>query len=372
MSKTVLYVITIVTAGVSAVSFPSAVMGETRVDADMLQKKFKALERVYEAGFRCGGTQTVTGAGFAPDSTYVARWKYSWSDGRHALEQSFDPPNFDPSRADPGKPKTMTVIAKSKALTLEGRDVTGLFSSHAELTINSEDKVTKTSPVHNLILLNNPGDATYVMWYYPILWTAGRGFSRHIDVFTEVEPPEPSGLIPVKGTGWLWQKKQEGHWELLLDPEAGYLVRRAAFFSQDKDKPKVVVENDNIQRDGECYYPTAGVLEYKDITYKVQFEAASLDTDAQLFQEARNHLTEPFPPGSQIIDKRTEPEDSYVVLSGGSIRGRQDGKVALNTLNSAGSPRPSPRWGLLILANTTVFCLLALFLLFRRFRKQRS
>ncbi|MGH7930985.1 MAG: hypothetical protein ACREQV_24705, partial [Candidatus Binatia bacterium] len=325
MLKTSLCLVAIVTAGLSAVSFPSAVMGEARVDADALQRKFKASEQVYSAGFRCRGTQVVSGATLAPNGAYSARWKYSRSDGRHALEQLFDPPEFDPSRAvptAPGKPETMTVIAKSKVLTLEDHDVTGLFSSHVEMTINPKDEVVNTAPVHNLILLRNPGDRTYVMWYYPILWTAGRGFSEGVEVFTDIEQPEPSGLIPVKARGWLFQKQQAGRWELLLDPKARYMVRRAAFYPQGHDKPKLVVENKDIQQDGNCFYPKTGVLQYEDTTYTVQFDMAALDTDEQLFEEVKDHLTEPFPPGSQVHDQRPEREESFVVLSDGSVRGR--------------------------------------------------
>jgi len=145
------------------------------------------------------------------------------------------------------------------------------------------------------------------------------------------------------------------------------MVRRAVFFRRGEEKPEVIVENRGTRRTGECYYPTTGVFKDDHMTLAVEFETAALDADEELFQLARQHLTEPFPPGSQVDDDRTGARGNFVVAQDGSTRGlpkRQRGVVP-------GSLSGGRAMVYFILASSAAACFVVLLVGLRWFARKR-
>lgn len=92
-----------------------------------------------------------------------------------------------------------------------------------------------------------PVGKTYDLLIGRILWPLGRGFTSRISEITEVTP-EADGTLFVEA------KEGDGlkiRWELIVDPEADYVIRQARGFRRDEADPEYIVD-------------AAGVLESDD------------------------------------------------------------------------------------------------------------
>ncbi len=83
-----------------------------------------------------------------------------------------------------------------------------------------------------------PVGKTYDLLIGRILWPLGRGFTSRISEITKVTP-EPDGTLFVEA------KEGDGlsiRWELIVDPEADFVVRQAKGFRRDEVDPEYIVD----------------------------------------------------------------------------------------------------------------------------------
>ncbi|GIW93601.1 MAG: hypothetical protein KatS3mg110_1642 [Pirellulaceae bacterium] len=70
------------------------------------------------------------------------------------------------------------------------------------------------------------------------------------------------------------------------------MVRKAEFHNPHFDKPYVVMENFDIQRSGDCFFPRRGKFVVGgDEVWEVWYEEVALEKDEPLYQEVRGYLT---------------------------------------------------------------------------------
>ncbi len=138
------------------------------------------------------------------------------------------------------------------------------------------------------------------------LLSTGRGYSSELNSITSVKTL-PSGLIRVtanrssdKGFG--------GTWELTVDPNTDYLVRKGVFTRTGADKPTRVVTSDGlIVKDG-LKISKYGTYKYS-VLPEVSFEVTEISKiigPNELYNEVLSFMNSPLPTGTSIVDLRGE------------------------------------------------------------------
>jgi hypothetical protein len=141
------------------------------------------------------------------------------------------------------------------------------------------------------------------------MWSSGRGFSRHInEVKSLIERADGSLEIVADGFNI---PSMPGEWKLVVDPQNGYIVRRATFSITGNERPKFDINTFGSQRYGDCVLPEhstiAWTLSSRALEYRYVFTKGSLAFDSDHYQRAATIIEGPFPPGSMIKDARRKP-----------------------------------------------------------------
>lgn len=99
-----------------------------------------------------------------------------------------------------------------------------------------------------------PDKGTYRLPVTRAIWSLGRGYSEYITEITNATRQE-NGLVSVTAEG-----KDEGfrpgaRWELVIDPEAAYMVREARLYRAGKTAPFLSIVNSGVQWKGSRCIP---------------------------------------------------------------------------------------------------------------------
>ncbi|GIW93606.1 MAG: hypothetical protein KatS3mg110_1647 [Pirellulaceae bacterium] len=309
-------------AAVSAV----VVEGWCVESARTVQDKWRTADAVYAAGMRARGHAVQPPAHlFYWQREY--QWRYTWFEGRHVTDMyGYNFPKFDREHAKLSEEGLVCEVdTQARIAALVDHDLEGCVDFVLRRRINSNNQVLKEEPVYNVIDLYPPGGPTLMNFYAPFLLTTGRGFSVFVDVFEEVSStPDGKGLM-VKAVGRFSSKDITGRWELVLDPDAAYMVRKAEFHNPHFDKPYVVMENFDIQRSGDCFFPRRGKFVVGgDEVWEVWYEEVALEKDEPLYQEVRGYLTGNVP-NSLVTDRRTG--EVFTISEEGKVRGRGESRA---------------------------------------------
>jgi len=170
----------------------------------------------------------------------------------------------------------------------------------------NQAEVVRTSRTVNLYA---PDAATLIVARDKALWTTGRGFSRYLRGIQSIEQ-RPDGLLGVKAVGFHGPEKTHGTWELVVDPNAAYLVREARYQHDQRDSPSHVIENTGLRWIGSCCLPERGSWtrpHLKGNKNMVQCQSARLEEDRELLTQAEKLVQGPHPAGTTIIDYRMAP-----------------------------------------------------------------
>jgi hypothetical protein len=146
------------------------------------------------------------------------------------------------------------------------------------------------------------------------LLTAGRDFSRRIKRITRVSKGE-DGLLHCTADGTAYNKPCK--WELVVEPRAGYLVRRARAWAQNGFE-YFNIENRGTKRFGKVTVPAeatfwAGTFpDRRDEVrhkYEVTFSSYKAAADASLMRQVRKMFHEELPIGTEVHDFRGGEEN---------------------------------------------------------------
>ena len=168
----------------------------------------------------------------------------------------------------------------------------------------------------NGILVNKGGMQTK-LFRYPIGSTnhmfefnqfelaVGRGFSKQLKSVTPVKSLS-SGLMEVTSQGSYGPGIPQGHWELTLDPNSSFLVKKATFTPEGVDKPTVQVTSSGIMKKDELTIAKYGTFKYSDLL-EIDVEVTDISKvvgENELYEEVLYYLNSPLPQGSDITDFR--------------------------------------------------------------------
>lgn len=138
--------------------------------------------------------------------------------------------------------------------------------------------------------------------------TCGRGLSRDIGAIESLETL-PDGKVKLISQGSYGPSFPSGKWEIILDPSADYLARKAVFFrDNNSEKPLIeIVTSGVIKKDG-LTFAQSGVFKYSDVfESSVEVEGISKAFLINwLYNEISSRFNKPLPSGASIYDMRDE------------------------------------------------------------------
>lgn len=173
------------------------------------------------------------------------------------------------------------------------------------LIIDPNGKIIKKEG--NQILSRFPIDKPYSDYQFKYFQLPmGKGFSGQLKTISSVDLL-PSGIINLKSQGSFGPGFQ-GNWDLILDPNAEYLVREATFTQDNKSSPLKTVTTSGIMKKNNLtlakngVYKSAGGME---LSVEVE-DISKVEGENTLYNEISSRFKKQLPIGASIIDMRGE------------------------------------------------------------------
>lgn len=153
-----------------------------------------------------------------------------------------------------------------------------------------------------------PLDRTKFIEYTTVIWSTGRGFADHLKEIIEAKKDE-DGLIHFTAHGNLGSKS-DGLWEMVVDPQSGYLVRSASFTGNGHKSPTVICTTMGTKWSDNCSLAERARFSTWDrskitTTQTVQFK---LEADQKLFDKLKKTLRSELPRDTEVVDWRTNSQ----------------------------------------------------------------
>ena len=141
------------------------------------------------------------------------------------------------------------------------------------------------------------------------LWSLGRFYSKSIDEITEVQESD-SGRITVSALGTKG-RSFAGRWELVIEPDAGWMVREARFYKDDiPHRAGYEMKNSGTSWSGAHCIPKQAKLNYMEAVdgprefflYELDFEPGVEPFDEALFADAKQSRSR-RPPAKHLVHR---------------------------------------------------------------------
>ena len=133
----------------------------------------------------------------------------------------------------------------------------------------------------------------------------GRGYSRYITDVKEVSREE-NGRLKVTADGLQVGYRPGAKWDLLIDPDAGYMVRSAKMV--DDRKRTMTIVNSGLKRYGPRCVPEKAECKGTFIDAVFEIESASPEADAAFLKRAKAAMRPPYLIHTDVSDQRVTPE----------------------------------------------------------------
>jgi len=171
------------------------------------------------------------------------------------------------------------------------------------LRIDPNGKLVREGSIKRMLHRYPIGNRGNTYEFDELQLATGRGFSRDLGSITSVKTL-PSGLVQATGH----RPGGPGHiWELTIDPNSDYLVRKATLTWPGQNKPTIVVTSGGLMVKDGLKIGKYGT--YRHSSSERSFEVTDISKVVgpnKLYEEVLLHLDSPLPPGSMIIDLRGE------------------------------------------------------------------
>jgi len=160
---------------------------------------------------------------------------------------------------------------------------------------------------HSTLYLHDIGDPNSTFEFDQFRRATGRGLSPYLQTVNSAER-RSDGLEELRCAG-SGGPGMTGEWHLLVDAEAGQLVREASFFRADRDSPSLRVRNSGLFRKEGIALAAQGVLTYTlgpghDLELTITVRDLAARADDELVEQLRARLTAPLPDNASIMDER--------------------------------------------------------------------
>jgi hypothetical protein len=128
----------------------------------------------------------------------------------------------------------------------------------------------------------------------------GRGFSDSIQSITSTKIL-PSGVMQITAP-----QKNGNNWELTIDPNSDYLVRKAVLMQEEMSEPKRIVTSEGSITKHGITLGKFGTYKYSGsplVNFEV-IDISKISGHNELYEEVLSFLNSSLPPGSIIVDLR--------------------------------------------------------------------
>ncbi len=191
----------------------------------------------------------------------------------------------------------------------------GKSSSYESVALEYEENGAPVvgGKTRETVLLYGPDDDNDITpALHRLKWSLGRGFSQHIDHVDEVSEEE-SGFLVASATG-RWRPGEEGRWELLIDQQAGLLVRKAEFFNQGSEVRVFTVSTEGTFDVGDWIAARMGkfalrLTDTRDSEYEYSHQVIRPEPNTEFFEATDAVFDQPLPHMSIVHDNRGEKEE---------------------------------------------------------------
>ena len=353
-------------------------------DRNVLQN-LAQYDSIYKSGFALSATErrwdrlSIGG----PLYRVEARWRLTFEGERVGYvmdvtdyeNPSYLPPDQRPWAADPmagkaAKDEAMLVAVRTQKWGYWGDEACGNHYVDTTLEVTPDGQVTQAGTMYNSSLFG-PRDITPIADQSAFLWALGRFFSEHLDKVTDLEESE-DGCLHVSALGNRYEGN-DGKWELEIEPDAAWMVRKARFYTEGKpERIKVEMSNEGTVWSGSFCIPQKARVNYfgpaEDIeavpttysqhTHHFAFDPVVDEFDEELYRQSQQAVLHGEQAKLTVTDERVSPP----TITQPNLREPKPTKAA---------PSPaSPFRGWLIIVNLiVVIVLFLLFLVLRRWRK---
>jgi hypothetical protein len=192
------------------------------------------------------------------------------------------------------------------------------------LLVRPDGSVEERDTLSSRVTISKPVEPLQGREFYIILLTSGRGFSRYLERIDSVELL-PDGLIRCEAAGhYPGENRVATTWELVIDPNASYLVRKAIAFFSGGGRFSASFENEGMQNCENGPLPETGrfrqgAAEIRERHFlgdgyaEIAYLSSKNSADRQLISDTQSLLRDKYPPGTRVVDLTKEPHRSYVV-----------------------------------------------------------
>lgn len=150
------------------------------------------------------------------------------------------------------------------------------------------------------------GNTNHMFEFNQFALAVGRGFSKQLKTVTSVKSLS-SGLMEVISHGSR-DPRFQGTWELTIDSNSNYLVRKAIYTPNGRGSPTIVVTSTGVIAESGATLAKYGTFKYSNlIELSVEVTDISKVVDPnKLYEEVLSRLNSPLPIGASIFDMRGE------------------------------------------------------------------
>ena len=170
--------------------------------------------------------------------------------------------------------------------------------------------------------LYRPSDTQRYLQFWTPVWTTGRGFVNSLSRITETSRTD-EGLISLRASGFL-NPRTQGAWQMVVDPQAGYLVRSATFTPSGHSNPSFVCTTSGTKWFDACSVAERGTISRaydlaQQMVTTTQIERYTPEPAMNLLEECRRILHGPFPRGAKVYDWVANPDGHVFAYIAGDL-----------------------------------------------------
>jgi hypothetical protein len=207
------------------------------------------------------------------------------------------------------------MVVRTRVWGYGGNDASGEYYQDTNFRVTAKNKTTETGKGPTVVLYGpRARQATVGVYYY--MWALGRMFSKELDKVTRVEKSKDGLLVAsALGKNAVWQNK--GRWELEIEPEAAWMVRKARYYARDYVDGKreclyVEMTNSGTLRSGSYCIPKKATINIYAVAGKEHARQLTFDPlvgkfDEKLYGDVQQAVAHNKEPNLKLDDQRVSP-----------------------------------------------------------------
>lgn len=197
---------------------------------------------------------------------------------------------------------------------------------HEVMVVGIDDSIAKRDDNQGRVFYEKAVEPFQNPDVYLLVLTSGRLFSQYLTAIESVASME-NGMMRCEAVGvYPGAERRPCRWELVVEPDAAFLVREAKAYWLEKDILAATFSNQGLQHSEHGPYPATGRFAHGDDGVRAKYwqgdgvwDIAYLSLESRsenrFVSELRDEFTGDFPAGTLVLDSRAEPSLSYVIES---------------------------------------------------------